>query len=203
MTIPYNAQIPTIVNYLKEALVLVDKTTIIKKVRVPIEGQVKIKEKRIKKEEAEKEMDLYWYSIEGTNASISSNDITFLVKIIKDIIFKDFTKIERLTIYLKNIAKLCTLLNVAITWNLPQGLQVKQSYLDYKTSQIKLFSFSKNKLNITITDRNKLRESKQIIYLMPNLIHYLDATSMTILFNKFYLNYPNNNNFYSWLFCYN
>lgn len=59
-------------------------------------------------------MELYWYSLEGKNVSISSDDITFLVKIIKVIIFNDFPKIGRLTVYLKKIATLCTLLNVAI-----------------------------------------------------------------------------------------
>lgn len=45
--------------------------------------------------------------------------------------------------------------------------------------------YSKIKLNLKVTVRDKYDEDKQIISLMPNLIHSLDASSLTLLYNSF------------------
>lgn len=50
---------------------------------------------------------------------------------------------------------------------------------------------------MTVVDKNKFDISKQTVSLMPNLIHSLDAMSMTLLFDKFSKLYPYTVNFYS------
>jgi len=69
--------------------------------------------------------------------------------------------------------------------------------LSVKTLRIKPFSFSKTRLNISVTEKESLDGSKQQIALMPNLIHSLDASSMSQLFHRFHEIYPENHNFYA------
>ena len=44
--------------------------------------------------------------------------------------------------------------------------------------------------------------SKQMTALMPNLIHSLDASSMSQLFHRFHERYPENHNFYALHDCF-
>lgn len=86
--------------------------------------------------------------------------------------------------YLRNIATIMTLLGLPIVWNLPHGLVVRQSYLETKSISITPFIYSKVKINIQMTDKNKYDKNKQIRALMPNLIHSLDGSSLSLLYNK-------------------
>lgn len=60
------------------------------------------------------------------------------------------------------------------------GLTIKQSYLETRTTSITPFMYSKIKLNLKVTNKKKLDNKKQIRALMPNLIHYLDSTSLSL-----------------------
>jgi len=66
-----------------------------------------------------------------------------------------------------------------------------------KTLRIKAFNYSKTRLNISVTEPDTLDGPKQKIALMPNLIHSLDASSMSQLFHRFHERYPENHNFYA------
>jgi DNA-directed RNA polymerase len=84
-------------------------------------------------------------------------------------------------------------------WKAPSGLLIKQSYLAKDTTRIKIFYFffsyyikitkkikkSKSTLNISIVKKNEYDVKKQAIALMPNLIHYLDAASLSLVFDQF------------------
>lgn len=80
-------------------------------------------------------------------------------------------KVKKLSKYLTNIAKLFNALNMPITWYLPSGLKIHQSYLQTKTISISPFTYSKIKINLNTTLKDKYDHNKQIRALMPNLIH--------------------------------
>lgn len=129
----------------------------------------------------------YWYA-NNENLSrplINNLDINQLVKDIRFIIANDFTKISRLAKFIKNIATVVTALGLPIVWSLPHGLTVNQSYLETKSTSIAPFAYSKIKINLKITIKNKYDKIKQARALMPNLIHSLDGSSLALLYNKF------------------
>jgi DNA-directed RNA polymerase len=59
------------------------------------------------------------------------------------------------------------------------------------------FMYSKTKINLRLTIKDKYDKKKQIRALMPNLIHSLDGGSLSLLYNKFNKFYNNNAQFYS------
>ena len=71
------------------------------------------------------------------------------------------------------------------------------------SKRVQPFSYLKNSLSLTITDKVKIDKQKQITALMPNLVHSLDATTLALLYNSFYNTVYNDNiNFYSVHDCY-
>lgn len=155
MTIPYNSTQYTQVSYIKESLI-------------------------------EEEINGEWWYHDKSNKSIkiSTKDIFLLIKIISNIVFIDYPKISKMSYYLKNVSKLMSALSLPIYWSLPNGLNVYQSYLEVKSTTISPFTFSKVRLNINVPNNNALDTKKQTLALMPNLIHSLDATSLSLLYNN-------------------
>ncbi len=139
-----------------------------------------------------------WFSDRASSQEVINNrDASLLVKSIVDIIMNDYEKIKKLTLYLINIAKLFDSMNMPITWNLPSGLTINQSYLQTKTITLKPFAYSKTKLNLKTTIKDKYDHNKQIRALMPNLIHSLDGNSMCKLYYFFRKGYKNQAQFFS------
>jgi DNA-directed RNA polymerase len=108
------------------------------------------------------------------------------VNTIQFIVNNDFDKVKKLMKYLRNIATVLTILGLPIVWSLPHGLIIKQSYLETKSTSIRPFLYSKVKINIQVVNKERLDRAKQVRALMPNLIHSLDATSMSLLYKNFY-----------------
>lgn len=57
--------------------------------------------------------------------------------------------------------------------------------MESKSVTISPFNYNKIKLNLRVSSKNKLFHDKQVRSLMPNLIHYLDAHSMTEIYYSF------------------
>jgi DNA-directed RNA polymerase len=74
---------------------------------------------------------------------------------------------------------------------------IKQSYLETKSTTITPFMYSKAKLNLKVTIKKKFDKNKQIRSLMPNLIHSLDASSLSLLYEKFNYSYNGDVQFFS------
>ena len=165
MTISYNASDLSMKTYISQSLIKVED---------------------IDKDISDGEKCNWYYSTEKyKNNIINDKDITLLVKIIRHIVANDFEKIRNLTKYLKNISKLLCLLELPIIWTLPTGLTIKQSYLETKSTTITPFTYSRAKINLKVSIKDKFDKNKQVRALMPNLIHSLDGTSLSLLFNKF------------------
>lgn len=79
----------------------------------------------------DEESKCLWFQDKGTNISnkVSSNDIHLLINSISTIIENDFRMIRKLIHYLSYEATVCNKLHIPITWSLPTGLKVYQSYL--------------------------------------------------------------------------
>jgi len=193
MTLPYNASILSVARYIKDQL---------KKCEYTVE---EIEE--MKKKDGDKV--IAWYGMSNQiepKRLINDNDIILLAKTIYEIIYRDFPKIKKLSEYLFNVAKICDKLRIPISWSLPHGLHIHQSYLLTTSSKIKPFAYSESSLTLKVPVYHKddklkknplLSKNKQKISLMPNLIHSLDAASLALLYNSFYSNYKPIVNFYA------
>src|SRR6267378_1848166 len=75
---------------------------------------------------------------------------------------------------------------------------ISQKYMQKHTTRIKPFSYLNTSLSLTITDKINIDKQKQITALMPNLVHSLDAASLSLLYNSFYNSIEGDHvNFYS------
>lgn len=184
MNKPYNATNKTLTKYIMDLLIF----------------------DRVEKNK-ETNKNIYWYKVnKNTNSCINISDIELLVENIEEIIYVKYPKIKLLTEYFKKIGIILNKLNLAIVWRLPSGLVVSQQYMAKKTLKIEPYTFLSNSLTLTITDKIRIDKRKQISAFMPNLVHSLDAATLSLLYNSFYktLKLENNKhvNFYSIHDCY-
>ena len=158
MTMPYNSSFKSMNNYVADSLTMLDRAD----------------ENRI------------WYTTnERSDKAINDRDISLLITCLKYIIDNDFHKIKKLSKYLKNVATLINLLELPITWTLSTGLSIKQSYLETNSLSLTPFMYSKIKVNLIVTIRDKYDFKKQVRALMPNLINSLDGTSLSLLYEQY------------------
>lgn len=167
MTKPYNVTLYQMSNYIK--------------------NQFKYTDNRDWNED--KDNKVVWLeNIDNPNLKLTSFDILLLAKAIDTVIYSEFPKLLDFTKYLKNIARLCTELNIAIPWKLPTGLNISQEYISTDSVQLKPFIYKKTTFNLNIPNRSKTNKMKQIRALMPNLVHSLDAASLALLTSIFFKN---------------
>lgn len=166
MTIPYNASSRKMVDYIAEMLVTHN----------------------------EKIGDEYYTHFSHPRDSspkkfkLTYKDLNILVTDLKAVLDKKAPKIAKLKEYLKKIAALCTELKIHIPWNLPIGLEVRQSYLEEESVYLKPFSYSNSRIKLSSFSKSKLDLAKQVRAFMPNLIHSLDASSLMLLMQKYFNN---------------
>jgi len=163
MTLPYNATNYKIVDDLREIL---------------IESKEKLNDDDVK---------IWLAHDKNKNAKVSMNDLYILIDIVRKIIDTEAPKITKLKYYLTKVAECCTKLQLHIPWVLPTGLEVRQSYIESTKVQIKPFTYSDSSISLKMRTKN-LDGSKQTRAFMPNLIHSLDSSSLTILLNKYFNN---------------
>jgi hypothetical protein len=113
MTIPYNASHRSMKSYLGDALYIIRYEDGVSWYSTHSGDQLNI-------------IDL----AEINNKPIINDcDLSLLISSIKEIIDNDFLKIKKLTKYLRNIANIMNMLELSLTWSLPSGISITQSYL--------------------------------------------------------------------------
>lgn len=206
MTLPYNASLRSIIKYIKDTLNICELNE--EEYEIYKENEkIRKENERIRKEKLSKDKRIKkitpitrWFGLidQATpKRMINNRDIDLLGKAINDIIDKDFPKITKLSDYLINVAGICNSIGIPISWALPHGLHINQSYLLTKTATIKPFTFLKSSFKLKVAVNTKFDLSKQKIALMPNLIHSLDATSLSLLYDRFYDSHKPIVNFYA------
>jgi hypothetical protein len=180
MVKPYNASLYQMVNYIKEKF----DTQKLSDLDLDLIKSYKL-------ENINKETYLYVYK-EDPNILLTIKDFYILTKSIENILYTEFPKLQAFNNYLKKVAEICSILNITITWSLPSGLNVHQYYKDTEAIRLKPFKFSTKTFNL-VKFINKLNKAKQIRALMPNLIHSLDAASLSLIVDMFFnMNLLNN-----------
>jgi len=198
MNKPYNARNRTLISYIKDTLIFdhIEKCPELdeKGLQIYKDGKASFK-------------NISWYKISENSLNyVNHKDLDLLVKSIDEIIYVKYPKIKELTEYFKGIAKIFNRLDLPIIWRLPHGLMVSQKYMEKRSIQVYPFTFSSSSLTLTIIDKIKIDKDKQVSAFMPNLVHSLDAASLTLLYNSFYNTIKGdtfkNVNFYSVHDCY-
>ena len=182
MVKPYNATSYQMVNYIKELFEFVNNENI------NVDTMLLISEDKNGKF---KNKGYYVYK-KDKNIKLTINDLYLLVKTIEQVIYCEFPKLKGFNNYLNKVAEICSILNISITWAVPSGLNVNQYYLDSEAIRLKPFKYKKNTFTLKIRTK-KINKQKQIRALMPNLVHSLDAASLSLIVNIFF-NYNENIN---------
>nr|pir DNA-directed RNA polymerase (EC 2.7.7.6) - Podospora anserina mitochondrion plasmid pAL2-1 [Podospora anserina] len=156
MTMPYNVSNFSTINYMREGFELEDNS-------------------------------LEWYIYKNEpSMRLKSLDFTVLGKGLRKVLHEKFHKLDTLTKYLDQVARVCTLLEIPIMWTLPTGLVVRQSYMMRDEVRMKPFNHSNKKFSMKVLNKTQFNNSKQITAFMPNLVHSLDAASLTLLLDFYF-----------------
>jgi DNA-dependent RNA polymerase len=168
MVKPYNASLFQMVNYIKEQF-----------------ETVNLKDIQVNESKLFESNKVLYIDKHNKSIKLTSNDLFLLTNTIEQVIYNEFPKLKDFNSYLKRIAEICSILNITITWTLPSGLHVNQYYVDSVAIRLKPFKFKKNTFSLKIKT-NKINKTKQMRALMPNLIHSLDAASLSLIVNMFF-----------------
>jgi len=170
MTIPYNASRVQSIKYLKEVFEYIG----------------------VEDEENNTITNEIWLKYkQDNNIRLKNEDFWVLYDTLFEVIYEIAPSIRKISDYLKTIAKICSTANTFIPWILPNGLIVKQSYTVMTEIRISPFNYSKYTYNIQKKIKNSMDTRKNIRAFMPNLIHSLDAASLSILINNYFYQYDN------------
>lgn len=90
---------------------------------------------------------------------------------------------QLLSNYVKCIVKICTKLNRVVLSSLSNGATVNESYLNSKALKVKPFGFVNTTYSLKAPIKGKFNQTKQLNTTMPNLIHYLVASSIGLLYD--------------------
>ena len=131
-----------------------------------------------------------WYQFKDhPDIKLIFKDFSLIATGLRTVLNNNFRKLGLLIKYLKDIAKICTRLNLVIPWGLPSGVVVRQSYLTIKQAKLRPFSHDKSSFILKIPNKDKYNTNKQIRAFMPNLVHSLDAASLALLTDFYFKNY--------------
>jgi hypothetical protein len=210
MTIPYNTTALQGIKYLRETFEFDEQETNIKnmnkmdKLNEIIDDvnnseleiinvlQNQYDENISNKNRNNKNTQIWFKHNKNQNIKLELDDFKELYFILKHVLFDVAPSLHLISEYLKEISKICIKGNTFIPWVLPTGLIIRQSYITLKELRISPFNYSKYSFVLKTKDMNKIDPKKNVRALMPNLIHSLDAASLSLLIDKYFNNFNNN-----------
>lgn len=188
MVKPYNASLYQMVNYIKDKFDMVTVPASLSSLSeaspLVYEGVGDNNENSINTE-FKIENKIFFVDKNNPDIKLSNNDLYFFITTMEQVIYNEFPKLKEFNLYLKKVADICTTLNINITWTVPSGLTVNQFYVDSEAIRLKPFKYRKTTFNINIKT-DKINKGKQIRALMPNLIHSLDAASLSLIIDLYF-----------------
>lgn len=131
-----------------------------------------------------KKIEKHW-RLEKPNIILDNDDGLYFIPLLNDILFDLMPKTKLLKDYFEKVGYLCAKLGMYVPWTLPhKGATVYNGY--YKASSITLKPIGYKNKKVSWNDFSKkiYYVTKMTHYLMPNLIHSLDATALSLLFRE-------------------
>lgn len=184
MVKPYNASFFKMVEYVKEKFV---------KITQKYNNEDGLYEKTLKEFNTNDKVFFLYKSKTNDTVILNNFDLNLFISTLEKVIYNEFPKLKEFNSYLSKVAEICSILNITITWTLPSGLNVKQFYVDSEAIRLKPFKYKKSTFTLKIKT-NRVNKNKQVRALMPNLIHSLDAASLALILDRFYLENQDKNN---------
>jgi DNA-directed RNA polymerase len=114
---------------------------------------------------------------------ITGKDLFKLAKVIHSTLYDTHPELQEVVNYFKEMVNLMTKLNLPIVWITPAGLEIKQRYVRRNSTRIRSSSFKGASYYIVIPT-DKINKVSQESAFMPNLIHSMDASTITLLVKK-------------------
>lgn len=156
---------------------LVKTAIMVKPYNASIESRTQyLKDKLVK---VLRDKEIFYTNEEGLY--FSSYDLTVYSTVIDKVLAKEYPKIGELNRYLGKIANICYKLDIPVIWTVPAGLEVKQKYLKSEAIELKPFKYSRTGFKLNKPNKEIINLFKQKRSLMPNLVHSLDASSLSLL----------------------
>lgn len=111
---------------------------------------------------------------------IGAKDLFKLASIIHNVLYEAHPELKNVVTYFENMVNLLTKLDLPVIWITPAGLKIKQKYALKKSTRIRSGLYKGADYTIVIPT-NKIDKLSQKSAFMPNLIHSMDGSTITLL----------------------
>ena len=154
-----------------------------------ITEQLKSKLEKVSKTINHKGKEIYVYdykvpNINGDYVVLDIIEVEKLADIINNNIFNQFPILHSIYNYLTRLAKIYMKLGIPLSWSTPNGLELTQGYNSSKINKIKINFLGKNRTAVLRKWTNDKDTRREVQAIIPNIIHSLDATHLTMVINK-------------------
>lgn len=123
----------------------------------------------------------------NTNLVFSYKEIFKLSEIIHDVLFDSYPSLRELVKYLNAITYFIHSLKMGIPviWKTPNGLNIEQKYMKTEKKEYKYSILGKVKTLELTVKKDTISFRKQNLGVVPNLIHSMDASNISLLVESF------------------
>jgi len=163
-------------SFIKRSILTISYSVTVKGVFEQLAGQMikKLVNKKI----------IYELEFESSVFSLSYKELFLLSKIVHQSLFLLHPKLKIFNEFLKEVIYILYKNDLSIQWTTPNGLLINQKYILFDKIAISYRLKNKYKKVSIQKPSDKIDVLKQYNSIVPNLIHSLDASTLTLLVNK-------------------